>query len=605
MLRSDSNNAAYGEDANLLVTNRDNVGSLKDRIRSFLVNNRVFSIWTLVNTVLVLVSWLLILILAARVNRNANGNITPNHGTIARSFVASTSTLPGFVPPQVGDVVSLNDDSQLVKGAGISIYQSLNEFHKAKPVKHLHSVTMPSKSTGTGVIVCYNDDTSAYLLYGHMNPLTNSIVWMNEGTSLKEHKLNQCDRFERINNDVIVIVAGKNLVPVTVTESYNGGDKRWSAKFTFGKTLQYMNGLTISPQLAILSPNSVALVYYHTMAKGTFIETLVAQMNGAGADCEFVVWDQIEFSENHMSMQVMAFSPTVYVICHPNATASDESGTSALACTPLSINTERKLVVGRSEYLDYVRMDYFFDMGLISANKGVVAFTDERIGNGIRAVVLELISHDDRTYSLDFGSTVIINTGHASGPLPSGLWTYINLEVLRENMFVVVYTDLSNDGRVSCIIAEMNEASTLMLTTPEFVVSLKNPNLNNYYWTDVSIVSPSMFFIVDSATGPDFPQGGASVTIGELKNGVLGVVHKKTSGNRYDVLVSGQAKVTVTERLVPGFTYYSSTKGQLIKGNAARHLSQGSESYITDGRTHISHSSVVGIAISNNEIHLA
>ena len=249
-------------------------------------------------------------------------------------------------------------------------------------------------------------------------------------------------------------------------------------------------------------------------------------------------------------------------------------------------------------------MDYFFDMGLLSENKGVVVFTDESIGNGIRAVVLELISLGADRYTLDFGSSVIVNTGHASGPLPSGIWTYINLEVLRENMFVVVYCDLSNDGRVTTIMIELNQASTLLLSTPEFVVSTPNPNLHkDYYWIDVSIIDSSMFVIVDALTGPDSP-GGAAVTIGEVKNGVLGVIQKK-DGRRYDVSLSGTVKIN--KELSPGFTYYSNTKGDLVKGGADRSLSQqNTQSYITHpSSSHlVSHSSVIGIAVAENEILL-
>jgi hypothetical protein len=535
--------------------------------------NKVQAAWSVINTLLI---FIVMIIAAVAVSRNRSVKQT------------TTITLPADERLQEGDIVSVTHDGKLHKGAGISIYRNTNPFATSGQVKHLHSVYMDHGVT----VLCYYS-AYAVLIPGRFDSKTLGIKWQ-DPVPLDSKQIT-CDAMERMGNSSnLVIIGGNKALPITVR------DDGKTITFQLGQVSQHTDGFSMDPRIAVLSEKRVSLSFYHTENENTTLNTAVLQLGGTGENAKFTTVSKLIYSVNHGSHQIMRFSESEFALCHPMDNFPTIVG-APLACILATVTNT--LVLSPPVLLDSVKMNYFFDMALTSPERGVIIFTDQIIDNGIRGVVLELLSKKSGEKYLDFGSTIILNSGHGGGELPSQLWVYLNIEVVSKDRFVAVYSDLSNEGRITCILAEISNSASLNLISPEFVISPPNPNFSMYYWIDVSIVDESMFMVFDSLTGVDTPRQGGVVAIGEMKNSVLGVV---LGGDQNSVTVQVEGKVRVPNvELISGRTYFASSRGKIYAGAFHGDISElDPDNYLITDSTIISDSSRIGVAISSSELLL-
>jgi hypothetical protein len=557
------------------------IGDESSSFTSSFTQKKVHMAWSGVNTALIVLTLFILIVAISRVNKNISSSSNNSNQSIIQLQAQKGVSF------KQGDIVSILQDGTLTKGGGMSVYRFTNSFPTIDQVKHLHSVYLPNI-----VVVCYYSQY-AMLLSGKFDPPTNKIQW-NTPVSLADKQIT-CDCLERMrNSNTIVIIGGNQAMPVTVSDN---GD------FTLGQVTQHTQGFSMDPRIAILSDTKLAISFYHTENDNTTLSTAVLKLSGASESDSFTATNKTIYSQNHGSHNIMAFSDSLYVLCHPKDNYPQlESG--PLACMLASV-TDEGVSLSSETLLNYVAMKYFFDLALVSPKKAVITFTDESIDNGIRGVVLELLQKKSGEFYLDFGSSIIINSGHGSGELPSGLWLYINIETISPDRFVVVYSDLSNEGRISATIGEISTAASLNLISPEFVLSISNPFFSQYYWIDVSVVNDNMFLIFDSLTGSDPASTGGVVAIVEMKNAPFGIIKSNgNAGSNHQVIVKGQARVTTTEKLIPGRLYYTNTKGKLIVGSVYGDMSElDPENYIIDPEnTLILDSGLVGVAVTASEI---
>ncbi len=553
------------EDTSLLVSER----------RGTKLSNQVHIAWSSINSMFILIGLCLLIIVLVLQFKDEE-----------RMF--HTLSLPSSQSLKTGDIVSISADGTLSKGAGISVYKNTNAFATTNEVKHLHSVYM-----GNGVTVLCYYSTYAMIIPGRFNNQTLSMQWFTP-VSL-EHKQITCTNMERLGQSNNLIMIGNNQVmPFSVR------DDGTSISFQFGQVSTYTQGFSMDPKIAVLSSSSAAISFYHTEDDNTTLHVGLLKLTGSGEQATFGISNNQVYATNHGSHQIMAFSGTEFVLCHPNDNFPDVIG-APLACILATIKDT--IVLSPPVLLEHVQMNYFFDMALTSKNRGVIIFTDQSIDNGIRGVVLEILTKKSGERYLSFGSTIVINAGHGSGELPSHLWVYLNIEVLHQDRFVVAYSDLSNDGRITCILGEITNAASLNLISPELIISPPNPSFSMYYWIDVSIVSNNMFLVFDSLTSSDESQIGGTVAIGEMKNGVMGVV-VGTNADSYEVQTTGKVQVG-DGKLKPGRMYYVSTKGDLFAGAYYGDVSElDYDNYLIYDSTIISDSSKIGVALSSSEILL-
>ncbi|KAL0487771.1 DNA-directed RNA polymerase subunit omega [Acrasis kona] len=536
-----------------------------------MIVNRIQIVWNVVNTALILIVMIMAIVAVSR--------------TKTTHYTQATISLPTNELLKQGDIVSIAQDGKLQKGAGISIYRNTNRFATSDKIKHLHSIYM-----GNGVTVLCYYSTYAILLPGKLDSETLKIKWQ-KPVSL-ESKQMTCDAMERLGNSTnVVIIGGNKAMPVTVNEHDS------LITFQLGQVTQHTQGFSIDPRIAVLSNKHVAISFYHTENENTTLNAAVFELENSNENAILVIKSKEIYSLNHASHQIMKFSESEFVLCHPlDDIPTVESGPLSCILATFKYNT---IQFSAPVTLDGVKLNFFFDMALLSPNRGVVVFTDTAIDNGIKGVVLELLTTKSGEKRLDFGSTIIINSGHGGGKLPSNLWVYINVEVVSQDRFIAVYSDLSNEGRITCLLVEVSNSASLNLISPEFVISPPNPNFSQYYWIDVSIVDQSMFMIFDSLS----EQNGGVVAIGEMKSSVLGIV---VFGDKNSAVVQMEGRVSVPNaHLTVGRTYFTTSRGRMHEGAFYGDISElDPENYLKVGSTVISDSSRIGVAVSSSELLL-
>jgi len=265
------------------------------------------------------------------------------------------------------------------------------------------------------------------------------------------------------------------------------------------------------------------------------------------------------------------------------------------------ISSNGSILIGSEVFLNSSNTNYFFSAARVSDTRAIVAFVDVAMNNALWAALVEVQNGNPV-----FGSTIIVNNGHASGKLPDGLWLFMSVSVLSSKRFVVVYSDLANDGCITSWIGEITRSGDLVAASPEYVISMPNPDeMVDYYWVSSAALSEWRFLIVDALSGTSGKNGG-KVALGEMKPPPAGLA-LGLSGNKqseWDVVVSGVVELQLATPLKKGKRYFATTKGDLMIGDDIDFLSSHTSQYITNGDMIISLSSYVGIAVSEKQILL-
>jgi len=317
-----------------------------------------------------------------------------------------------------------------------------------------------------------------------------------------------------------------------------------SDTITIGSIVSF-SFIGVDSLIAPLTGDTFAITYYDDSFGDNFSNLTTAVAVVQGADYNITILDTEKFSPDRNTHELAALSSSQYLSCYPMAIFPQASG--PLGCTLFNYSAENKDVfpVSQASYPPSM-LSLFFGMTGLSPTQAAVVWIDhvEQTNHRLMAVIVEVQGN-----SLVFGSSMVLNSGDASGVLNSDLYPEMTVLAISSTQFAVLYSDFANQGLVTLTIVDVNEADILTAPSTSFsTVALASP-LNkaetDYYWLAMTVQSPTVFVIYDSLNS----LGG--IHIGEVLNTAVGVTTSKKIDNLVEVAVGGIATLQNTT-LVPG-----------------------------------------------------
>eukprot|EP01035_Chromulina_nebulosa_P018760 gene18760-24527_t len=265
----------------------------------------------------------------------------------------------------------------------------------------------------------------------------------------------------------------------------------------------------------------------------------------------------------------------------------------------------------------------------ISNTTAVLVYTDALYDNAIRAVVVNI---NPVVNAITYSAALSVTDGQALISLTSGIIMDIDTTTLNSDFILgsdgnsnsgsatiaVLYSDINNGGAMELSLVQLTSTGSLVQQSPEFVLSSGNPSFESLYrWGAISAASTktstNQLIIASVLTQTVCNDYTTSIEISlyENKPAVLGL-STITSSTISPTTSTATAVLTGTVSgftgLSPGYAYYSTTKGTIVRGNQYfGHVSSGFSEYYVDSTADsviVSLDSYIGIAISDSTILL-
>eukprot|EP00595_Chromulina_sp_UTEXLB2642_P003644 CAMPEP_0196768490 /NCGR_PEP_ID=MMETSP1095-20130614/42837_1 /TAXON_ID=96789 ORGANISM="Chromulina nebulosa, Strain UTEXLB2642" /NCGR_SAMPLE_ID=MMETSP1095 /ASSEMBLY_ACC=CAM_ASM_000446 /LENGTH=212 /DNA_ID=CAMNT_0042138193 /DNA_START=1117 /DNA_END=1755 /DNA_ORIENTATION=+ len=182
----------------------------------------------------------------------------------------------------------------------------------------------------------------------------------------------------------------------------------------------------------------------------------------------------------------------------------------------------------------------------------------------------------------------------------------------------VLYSDINNGGAMELSLLQLTSTGSLVKQSPEFVISSGNPDFESLYrWGAITAgstkTSTNQLIIASVLTQTNCSNYDTSIELSlyENKPALLGLstISSSTispSTSTATAVLTGT--VSGFTGLSPGYAYYSTTKGTIVRGNQYfGHVSSGFSEYYVDSTADsviVSLDSYIGIAISDSTILL-
>jgi len=294
--------------------------------------------------------------------------------------------------------------------------------------------------------------------------------------------------------------------------------------------------------IAPLTGNSFAITYYDSTTYN--LTTAVAVI---GANNTISLLDTLTYSPDRNAHELVALSSSTYMSCYSSNNFPQLTGN--LGCTLFSFNGTSIAVVAQGSYAAST-VSMFFGLTALSSTQVAVVWIDQGLQSNDRlmAVVIEV-----QGTNIAFGSSMVLNSGDASGVLTTGLYPEIIVQTISSTQFSVLYSDFANQGRITLTTVDVNDEDILTAPTSSFstvaLASPANQDDSGYYWLAMTVQTPTQFIIFDCLSFQTQSSGG--IHVGEVLNRAIGVTTSKKVGKMIDVTVGGIATLEKT-KLVPG-----------------------------------------------------
>ena len=374
--------------------------------------------------------------------------------------------------------------------------------------------------------------------------------------------------------------------------------KDYKITFVEGKTLYIIDSRqSVFPHVDTLDTVAVAFIYEQDYK----IMTGVAWWIGEGKDATFEKSSSYVAEEKciYQYHGIAGLSKDRYII---GATGYADNGTGIQPEKWEPHPTRVKLVMIQERELvftDWVVRAFsdstnWFAFDNFNDRQALITYYDETEGNGIVTMGVFLNDKRDGVY---FGGYTIIESGGALIP-----YTHTTMRILSHRRFGVFFPDASYNGNLIFMMGELTSNNDITRVGANFVVARKERgDYGAYFYYTIAPISFSRFALLDFYKGNS--QNYYSLAIGYHLAYPVGITTDRSSKAKY-IQFNGVYKVPHT-KLIPGRTYYTNSKGDLVAGRPYGYNHAEFGSFYVDDRTTqqvMALHNQIGIAVSETEL---
>ena len=469
--------------------------------------------------------------------------------------------------------MSIDRDGNAYPGAGTTIYRNVTAEPPKNPMRHIKIRDLDHFIT----LAVYDGGVTAF-----------RTTW--EGVSLEvDHvsmEIKRVDDVVKIGRHRFIIVGDRKFLPLTV--NLDRVDNRIKIDFLFGKPYALENDDDQWPHIDNLSNTTFAIIY----EKGSRVETRVGRWKGEGKGVELAVSEPFSVFDRYSFHGVAGLDEDHFVIAVTgNNTAGGPNYVGACLCT-----IENNIVTaGDMVTLPWTMSHNFFDMDNIGRSRVVMVFSSLTDGS-IHAVIL---NYNREQNTISWGAQRTIQHGGAVLR-----WNRMDIRVLSMDTFAVFYEDdaIQSLVLVTCAITDSND---IAITSPAYVVSRPwGMQRNLDYDFDMIDNGPMDFMIAEYRR----QEHGSMVMFhrGVVLPRMFGIAQKANKG-KLTVQFAGTFKVPGSQKLTPGRSIYTNSRGDLIEGRPFGYASRNFGTfYEYDFQTNaiLSNKNIVGLAVTKKKIFL-
>lgn len=477
--------------------------------------------------------------------------------TMKSTFLQSSSS-------KTGKVVSLGPDGKIYNGGGTTIYKNLLSTSLRCP-KYLDldvvfdsSLVMfysnsASKVSTINIIKLSKDTISTELT----KSITSDIFFNELATLSKANGI-----FVGISQCFTANCASPAVVAGRVSQ--------YLTSITFGTPKEYTKGFTTGPCITRLSDNLFAIAYFSPYLPNgpNTINTLFGIVDPVTLDVTMSSANPFVDNSNFtVSIDIIGMTASSYLLI------SYESGKelkASLATVPTFLNKDitKSATVSQPVSLKDSAVNFKVATTRLDSNTAVVVYAD---GNNNNRVICVLVLIDPVTSTVSFGSTYELTSGTALATFQ--VYSYMDLDVQpiappdgsSATSFVVLFSDISNGGRMAATILGVNRAGDVIRQSADYILTGPNSNSNKFYaWGALAAASNGLMSIMTSVTDYNCSSSANTVfSLMEQRPRPFGVTVRDSSPSD-SLSVTASGAVSGLSGLTVGAAYYSNTKGDLV-----------------------------------------
>ena len=487
-----------------------------------------------------------------------------------------------------GTPVSLDWEGYVQRGAGFGIYRNVTV------VSHEVMRGLKTEVVGEHIIVsAYYGKVSLQYIDG------DDVTYPMEFNAVDERGVSvTVSHLIQLNDTKLSLVGNNRMIPLTVSDNYDGKHHTLSCVFGQPNTIAVSEN-SIFPHVDNLDGNHVAFIYedhsnYRLMAGyGTWTgegEQAKIQFKGP-----FVASEEGFYSYHG----VAGLRRDKFLIA---ATGHKNNGTvvpepfAPIRVKVASIDHDRDTITFSdwnirvfSDNVNWFALDNF------NSQMAVICYYDETEGNGVVGMAIFLDGDHVR-----FGGYTIIESG---GALKPESHTQISLRILSDRRFGVMFPDASANGNLIFMMGERTDNNDITRVGSNFVIARNGRRQSGTFTFAVGAVDWSRFVLVDSYIMGD--NSYSSVNVGYHLAYPVGITTDRSKSSKYIQFHGVYKYNSLSKALVPGYTYYTNSKGELIRGRpyGYNHAEFG-QFYVVSSETYeiCALHNQIGIAVSEKEL---
>lgn len=405
------------------------------------------------------------------------------------------------------------------------------------------------------------------------------------------------DHLIKLNETKLVLVANNGFLPLTITKTASG--KEWKVEVVEGQTKYIIDSrASVYPHCDNLDDVAVAFEYeqdykifvgvawwkgegkqatMETSSHYVAEEKCIYEYHGiAGLSWDRFIIGATGYSDNGTGIQPEKWEP------HPTR-------------VKLISIVDRELVIGEWVVRAFSDSTNWFAFDNFNSHQALITYYDETEGNGIVTMGIFLNDKRDNVY---FGGYTIIESGGALIPD-----THVTMRILSDRRFGVFFPDASYNGNLIFMMGELTSNNDITRVGANFVIARKergDRGSSSFYYS-IAAISWNRFALLDYYESDR--QKYSVVNIGYHMAYPVGITTDRSTKHKY-IQFNGVIKLT-HQKLIPGRTYYTNSKGEFVAGRPYGHNhAEFGSFYVDDRETNqvMALHNQIGIAVSETEL---
>ena len=408
----------------------------------------------------------------------------------------------------IGKTVSFTESGALQVGAGTSVYRDLLAMD-AKCPSYLSTTALTSNVylasytnasySGTLQVFVTTAGTDSYengkklsshavFLLSGTNPSSSDITANVKSVFTTTQNFYQITKMSVSGNYAYFIAVCQDISSSAETANLvSGSVDLMTYAIKLGDVVKYASTYSLTPAITTLDNNVFALAYYQNddpVALATTYGSI--DVNTEGYPIKFNT--PVYFADNNKKAQyftMATLTTTSYMLLYYNA-FDGQHNTSLYGTLHARIATiqslDNTLTLSEPAVYNNTRMQYLFDATSLDDRTVVVAYSNE--GGDLVCQVVEVLQQtttNNNVPLISFGAEWTVNSGEVfTDTLPTG-YMDIDVEKVSTNTFVVLYSDLSNNGALTATMGQITASGEVTRGSPDFLLNDGNNNLATMY----------------------------------------------------------------------------------------------------------------------------